>query len=194
MKLRSALLLGLLVPALAHAASPAAPVWVVALCQSPPGQAKEDFLRSVAVTASAWTQQTGLEACGVLGRQGKDRWSLVLSTNRSQVQCLFVDHLLLPGATHSGDQFHTHPSAGPDGVVEVLPSTHAHAAHMEDKRLLGVSRVRLHDPGRLSRTDLEVGGGYLASAGRLSYQGPADVSPRDLGVLPTTASACVLRR
>ena len=117
-----------------------------------------------------------------------------MSTNRSQVQCLFVDHLLLPGATHSGDQFHTHPSAGPDGVVEVLPSTHAHAAHMEDKRLLGVSHVRLHDPERLSRTDLEVGGGYLASAGRLSYQGSADVSPRDLGVLPTTASVCVLRR
>lgn len=194
---RSCLVLAsLLLAGPALATGPAAPAWIVGLCQSHEAQAKEDFLRQVAGVAAQWTERTGFETCGVLGRQDDGRWSLVLSTNRSQVQCQFHDTLLLPNALATPDQLHTHPAAGPDGIIEVLPDTRAHARIAGDRGLDGVTHIRLPDPLRLSSTDLQVGGGYLAAGGRLFHQRSTDARTQDLGALPDVSnqSVCQLKR
>ena len=189
-----ALLISVLLAGSAQAAAPAAPAWIVAQCQSSAGQSQEDFLLQVGAVAYAWTGETGFEACGVLGRHEDGRWSMVLTTNRSQVQCQFHDRQRLPGAQATPEQLHTHPDVGPDGIIEVLPETRDYARLMGDTRLEEVTHIRLSNQQRLSSTDLQVGGGYLATGGRLFHGGSTDARTQDLGALPEQANPSVCQR
>jgi hypothetical protein len=176
------------------AAEVTAPTWIVGQCQSSPQQSRAAFLRQAAAFAAQWTDRTGYEACGVLGRQDSGVWSLQLTTNYSQLQCLFAAQALAPGAHRTILQLHTHPTPDAAGNLILRPASHRFATAVGDTRLEGVDQVHLDRPHGFSAPDVAAGGGYLAAGGRL-YVLKADGQTEDLGALSSQpVPTCTARR
>lgn len=100
------------------------PTWVLSECTAIPNQSKQEFIAQVASHALSWTEAIGFEVCGVVGEDSQGKLSVILSTNKSQTGCIFVDELVMEGSARTQDQIHTHPYIPDGGELFLNEDTH----------------------------------------------------------------------
>lgn len=158
------------------------PSWVVADCKSAENQSKDDFIKEVALSALEITQKTGFEVCGVFAEQGNE-YSIVLTTNKSQLECIYSDDAVLTFYQKNGEQIHTHPYTDEFNYLVVKKETEDYALSRGIKHLHEGDELILKSKEDFSTKDIESGGGYLASNDKLFLYSKADNSKRLVATL-----------
>lgn len=75
---------------------------------SRPDESLDAFVQRLAPQLAAFSQQTGMEACGILAQQG-NRWGVRIGTNHSHIVCLNFPDKVPAGMHSTGQTLHSHP-------------------------------------------------------------------------------------
>jgi hypothetical protein len=141
-----------------------AKAWIVATLTSEPDEDHDAFLLRVAHYMQRWTDTNNAEVCGYLASDGT-RWGVRLTTLKSQLTCISSKQVVPDGMIASGENIHSHPSAGEHGTLSTSMDTKRVARAFREQ----VGRVIRPSPG-FSKDDFDAGPGYLVADGKLSYQ------------------------
>jgi hypothetical protein len=142
----------------------------LARLESAPGENEVAFAKRVALTLLAFSQETGFEACAFIGQKvemtsaedGVARYSVVITTNDSNIACIEQPSAIVVGYTNSRKTIHSHGYTGNFRV------------NAADVALTG-GRLRLNrssggrDQNAFSPPDM-LEAGYLAARIGLLYQ------------------------
>ena len=133
---------------------------------SSPGESLPEFLKRAGGKMSAWSAQTGFEACANICKNAKGRLGLSVTTNQSHVVCVIVDHCPKGfEALTVRETVHTHPKQ---------KSTTYTVSVTDKKFLLGErklgEKVPFGDAEEFSPEDVSGVSGYLITGeGKLRY-------------------------
>ena len=146
----------------------AATVVSVGNLQSRSGESALDFVRRAASFLSDYTAKTGFEGCGQIWRSADGATlEIPLTSNEAHIHCV-VTNKPVYGFTATGVSLHSHPNGGQQSF----------RVNANDRYFMG-SRVKIHSVQRsagaaFSKADLKAGSDFLATEGRLMYNGGAE--------------------
>jgi len=128
------------------------------------GEPLNAFLLRVAQRQRQFSDETGLEACGLIAKDPEtDRYGIVVGTSEAHVGCVLY-RALPAGMASTGESIHSHGNRKP---------YHMNAADIAFSRLAGIHARpgRGFSPNlyRFSKTDLAGSAGYLATPKGIVY-------------------------
>jgi hypothetical protein len=147
----------------------------IADLKSQPGESEHAFLKRIGPQLRAYADQTGYEACGVIGSDGQGNYGVVLGSSHAHLSCINKAVRVLPGMTSTGETIHTHGKQGGftmskiDKIMFVLDQDNLTAAAGLDPN--GMTQVTVHGQDRFHFSGEDFGNpGYLATPDGLLYQ------------------------
>lgn len=166
-----------------------APSFWLGTWTSRPGEAKDDFVRRVAVPMAEFTRATDFEVCATLNRErAGSRYRVSVTTNRSHIGCMHVSWED-PEFEETGETIHTHPR------LDVVAVNQADAALFPRSGLTPRTGRLGVQPGSFSATDYHAGPGYVVAQrgnpfwyARLLHQ-TGEGTEENLGRLPELSAA-----
>lgn len=134
---------------------------------SRPAETQDAFVRRIAPRLAAFSQKTGMEACGVIAQQD-DQWGIVVGTNHSHIVCMNFPDKVPAGMAATGVTLHSHPQ-GRHYKVNA-------ADRMVLGKLTALNTQAERGPKGFSAADFTSGPGYLVEGDQVFFQaGPKNI-------------------
>lgn len=132
---------------------------------SQPDESLDAFVQRIAPQLAAFSQQTGMEACGIIAQQDH-RWGVRVGTNHSHIVCLNFPHKVPDGMSSTGLTLHSHP---PGRYYRVNA-----ADRVVLGRLTALNTQVERGPKGFSPEDFGSGAGYLVEGNQVFFQAGVD--------------------
>ena len=126
---------------------------------SEPNESLDDFLLRVGPKLRAFSDATGMEACGEIA-QGDGRYGIIGGTSYSHLGCAIFSIKVPQGMTALGVGIHSH---GGKSQFKQNREDRIFSGVEDDPRAIGHAVVYGQDLGAFSQQDQAIGRGYLAT-------------------------------
>lgn len=122
-----------------------------------------EFVIKVAKFVNEWTAKNGVEICGAFTQNKNNTYTVILSTNKSQLSCNI--NYITNNEELTGDYIHSHPKVDNLGRIRVTSATRKKDGDfVENKEYIKISNHSF------SPMDYNNGNGYLVVENKLYYQ------------------------